>query len=429
MLEVAEALSFTAGFLVSLSSLLVLISPRWLGITHRIYAIPLAFTFAGFVAAFSVVAPQWLGDGDLAGTRVAGAIMMAIWGITIWFAMLVARRTKDQSTRPGFWKGLYTRWGYTFSFKEMKARQQQAAPFGIWAEIKSGWIDPAHFEEFIAALEAKGSRRRAEFENRQADRTRAKQVRIAAQAQRDTERTRLERDRISAQAQREAEKQRLRDEDAAREEYAGQRLLERQEAERQETERQERERYLQQVAEAKIEVARVQLLNQAELEGKATQRRIDSMPSPPIWANTDDRLGLMFDNYRAGSATLDEYEAAIKAEAESIKERAAELRANRKLHGKDYCEAEKEQLDEDRDAVQWRRRWLSDERHRAKNSRPGFAPSGKWSRFEYVDADGVITKRNVVNWERRGAYIVGYDKDRREERTFRQDRISDWLSG
>jgi predicted DNA-binding transcriptional regulator YafY len=59
----------------------------------------------------------------------------------------------------------------------------------------------------------------------------------------------------------------------------------------------------------------------------------------------------------------------------------------------------------------------------------GWANRGKWARFDYVDADGKATHRQIVNWEKRGAYIVGYDRSRDAERTFRQDRIEGWVAG
>jgi hypothetical protein len=74
-------------------------------------------------------------------------------------------------------------------------------------------------------------------------------------------------------------------------------------------------------------------------------------------------------------------------------------------------------------------RWIKDQAYKTSISRDGFGERGKWASFEYVGADGVITKRTVAMWEKRGAYIVGYDRTRKEERTFRQDRISDWVSG
>jgi len=81
--------------------------------------------------------------------------------------------------------------------------------------------------------------------------------------------------------------------------------------------------------------------------------------------------------------------------------------------------------DEDLDGDGWKTR----DDYLAEYSRPGFAEKGKWARFEYSDHNGNSSKRSVTMWERRGIYIVGYDRSRKEERTFRQDRISGWISG
>lgn len=70
-----------------------------------------------------------------------------------------------------------------------------------------------------------------------------------------------------------------------------------------------------------------------------------------------------------------------------------------------------------------RQRWIAD------LDRGDIEPAGRWARFEYVDRDGVITNREIATWEKRGAYVVGFDRERRGERTFRQDRISAWTSG
>lgn len=74
----------------------------------------------------------------------------------------------------------------------------------------------------------------------------------------------------------------------------------------------------------------------------------------------------------------------------------------------------------DEDERQWlpRREWI------ASIDNPAIPAGGKWARFEYVDADGVVTQRHIRQWSKRGAYIEGFCMDRRDNRTFRQDRIS-----
>lgn len=60
---------------------------------------------------------------------------------------------------------------------------------------------------------------------------------------------------------------------------------------------------------------------------------------------------------------------------------------------------------------------------------PSIPDQGRWAKFEYVDSDGVITNREIRHWSKRGAYIEGFCMLRRESRIFRQDRITDWVSG
>lgn len=48
-------------------------------------------------------------------------------------------------------------------------------------------------------------------------------------------------------------------------------------------------------------------------------------------------------------------------------------------------------------------------------------------KFEYADADGVITIRTIRNWTDDGIYLRGWCVDRRATRTFRVDRVIGWL--
>ncbi len=82
-----------------------------------------------------------------------------------------------------------------------------------------------------------------------------------------------------------------------------------------------------------------------------------------------------------------------------------------------------------KDDTDWRLQWLDRQDWNDSISRADIPAKGKWARFDYVDTDGVATKRSITMWEKRGAYIVGYDRSRKDERTFRQDRINDWLCG
>lgn len=55
--------------------------------------------------------------------------------------------------------------------------------------------------------------------------------------------------------------------------------------------------------------------------------------------------------------------------------------------------------------------------------------SGSEARFVYVDANGEVTERQVVNWTSDGTYLKGHCLLRRSGRTFRLDRIEEWISG
>lgn len=46
--------------------------------------------------------------------------------------------------------------------------------------------------------------------------------------------------------------------------------------------------------------------------------------------------------------------------------------------------------------------------------------------FEYVDAQGEITDREIVNWAIEGDYLTGFCMDQRAVRTFRLDRVTEW---
>ncbi|MCE8023657.1 BRCT domain-containing protein [Billgrantia aerodenitrificans] len=50
-------------------------------------------------------------------------------------------------------------------------------------------------------------------------------------------------------------------------------------------------------------------------------------------------------------------------------------------------------------------------------------------RFQYEDAEGNLSTREVANWSASGRYIKGFCVDRGELRTFRRDRIACFLEG
>lgn len=71
----------------------------------------------------------------------------------------------------------------------------------------------------------------------------------------------------------------------------------------------------------------------------------------------------------------------------------------------------------------------ADRRIEATDERWSEMPSGKWSRFVYTDSHGQRSSREIVNWESRGAYIVGFDRAKQGERTFRKGQIEEWVAG
>lgn len=73
--------------------------------------------------------------------------------------------------------------------------------------------------------------------------------------------------------------------------------------------------------------------------------------------------------------------------------------------------------------------WLPRQEWVASIDDPSIPDYGTWARFEYVDADGVVTRRHIRQWSKHGAYIEGFCMERREGRLFRQDRISLWRCG
>ena len=48
--------------------------------------------------------------------------------------------------------------------------------------------------------------------------------------------------------------------------------------------------------------------------------------------------------------------------------------------------------------------------------------------FTYVDAQGVVTDRQLRDWYSEGPYIKGFCLTAQATRTFRKDRIEDWIT-
>lgn len=140
-------------------------------------------------------------------------------------------------------------------------------------------------------------------------------------------------------------------------------------------------------------------------------------------------MEIAFASFRSGALSLTAYREVIEGEISAAGDRKRELRAMRAEMHPDLFEFESENVEADLEAAEWRLRWIDDREFGDQFKREGFADAGEWARFEYADHHGEITQRSISNWEQRGPYIVGWDRDRRAERTFRQDRISSWASG
>lgn len=174
---------------------------------------------------------------------------------------------------------------------------------------------------------------------------------------------------------------------------------------------------------------------QAKLdEAKARAARMDALDAEIAAREAlgvAGRLELEFERYKAGDLSLEDYRDEILNEKQDMQEALSLLRSQKSLMDRDDYEDELAQIDEDKDEIRWRLDWV-EKRLRDQDlhaSRPGISGSGRWARFEYADADGVVTNRDVVNWEVAGRYVRAYDRKRKDERTFRIDRISDWVAG
>lgn len=145
-------------------------------------------------------------------------------------------------------------------------------------------------------------------------------------------------------------------------------------------------------------------------------------------ASIEVRLDEAHDRFKRGEINADEYAEEIDDADNDLVDREEDLAADRSLMDGDYEEA-RQQLRDDAAAIRKHRKLASKRAYTESISRPDFPDRGRWARFEYTDNDGVVTKRNIAMWERRGGYIVGFDRSKNAERTFRQDRISEWQCG
>ncbi|MXO73548.1 WYL domain-containing protein [Alteraurantiacibacter buctensis] len=129
---------------------------------------------------------------------------------------------------------------------------------------------------------------------------------------------------------------------------------------------------------------------------------------------------------KRGEITSADYVETLESELRHVDDMMSAWREDHSagLHSDEVLQEAIQQL---RDAKQD----LRDRKQNAHRLEPTLLPAGlpqrgKWIRFTYFDQDGVVTSREVTNWEVRGRYLVGFDREKRAERTFRHDRIEDW---
>lgn len=53
--------------------------------------------------------------------------------------------------------------------------------------------------------------------------------------------------------------------------------------------------------------------------------------------------------------------------------------------------------------------------------------TGSYARISYIDSDGVVTDRELFNWRIDGNKLIGFCQTRKAVRTFRVDRVDDWI--
>lgn len=159
---------------------------------------------------------------------------------------------------------------------------------------------------------------------------------------------------------------------------------------------------------------------------------VQASPRPSYsLATVDSSLSFAFAKYSLGEITLQDYRSQIDEAADWVAEQRRKIidRNENKYLPEDIQEEILQELDQAEHSVDWRKRWVDDKIYKESISVDGFPDSGTWARFSYIDSEGNVSSRDISNWERRGPYIVGFDRSRQAERTFRQDRISEWKCG
>ncbi|MCJ1959630.1 WYL domain-containing protein [Novosphingobium mangrovi (ex Hu et al. 2023)] len=146
--------------------------------------------------------------------------------------------------------------------------------------------------------------------------------------------------------------------------------------------------------------------------------------------SVEQRLEERYFAYRDKRIDLDTYRRAVERELNAAEERLEVLELKQDEMEPSEYQADLAEAYEAEEKCQWRLDWIENQRRKGDvEPDDAFPTQGKWARFEYAGHDGEVSKRTITMWEKRGIYIVGYDRSRNEERTFRQDRISEWVCG
>jgi len=143
----------------------------------------------------------------------------------------------------------------------------------------------------------------------------------------------------------------------------------------------------------------------------------------------EGRLEEAYGQYLAGEMTLSDYRDEILREQQDLSEDLAALRLDRPTMSREEFEDETDRIDDDREAIRWRLQWVTEKISDAESRPEWLEKSGKWARFSYTDDSANESRREIVNWKAKERYVIGYDRKQKAERTFRQDRISDWSAG
>lgn len=172
---------------------------------------------------------------------------------------------------------------------------------------------------------------------------------------------------------------------------------------------------------------------QAELDKKKAEQAAHKKLMDQIAAESalgaSGRLEREFQRYKNGEIDLEEYREQIATEQQENKEALDLLKDDRRNMDADAYEAERDQLDEDRDEIRWRLEWAN-KQIRAQAARPEGMPSrGKWIQFEIVDKNGEVTRNHLVNWETDQKRLYGYNRKKKEEEAFNLDQINEWTCG